>query len=282
MGHKPPKVLVELKNVMERGLFSPLPHPMETRFIKALKIFFPGRVFRLYGEEATLYRSLEEAGVLTDNTLLKGPLSQAFTDPAFSAESADLEAVDLEATDMEATDEAGRGRVSLWRPFIEMQNIPVLSDAPVLIPVLPWPQGPAVLVLDENMESVFPSGELIPPVLLAPAVRALYNLASELKAKPPNRATRRYPKIEKVLGLSKTGRQKSCLWRRRGIYLTMEPGINREKYKNMGKYKDLFLNFLEGGFLIPPSPALPIILPAFMSAGEESKLAELLRLKYPD
>ena len=80
-----------------------------------------------------------------------------------------------------------------------------------------------------------------------------------IKAKP---GSYRFFKIEKALAKS--------TWRRRGIYLTAEPGMDREKYEA------LFQLFLEGGFLIPPSPAEPLILPLSMSPGEESKLARLL------
>jgi hypothetical protein len=45
----------------------------------------------------------------------------------------------------------------------------------------------------------------------------------------------------------------------------------------MEEYENLFRRFLAGGFLIPPSPAEPLILPASMSDGEESRLADLLR-----
>ena len=63
LGHKPPKVLVELKNAAERGLFTPLPHPMEKRFTKALSEFFPDSGFRLYMDESSLRRALAEAGL---------------------------------------------------------------------------------------------------------------------------------------------------------------------------------------------------------------------------
>jgi hypothetical protein len=35
---------------------------------------------------------------------------------------------------------------------------------------------------------------------------------------------------------------------------------------------------LEEGFLIPPAPAEPLILPGILSPGEEAKLAALLQL----
>jgi hypothetical protein len=96
LGHKPPKVLRELKNAGERGLFSALPHPMERRFIKALEQLFPGRSFRLYMDSESLFKALGEADF------------------------------------------------SLWRPFLTAEN------APILLPVLPWPLAPLVLVLEKS------------------------------------------------------------------------------------------------------------------------------------
>ena len=206
---------------------------MERRFIKALGEFFPDRAFRLYMDSGALCLALNKAG-------FPSPDNAALEDPAFTSN--------------------GKANISLWRPFLEPSD-----KASILIPILPWPMAPEVLVLEKNLEASFPAGDLIPPVLLAPAARALYNLAAAMKAKAPNRASPRYPKIEKVLKSSP-----QVLWRRRGIYLTVEPDIER------GKYTALFRHFLEGGFLIPPSPAEPLILPMSMSPGEESKLAGLL------
>jgi len=227
LGHKPPMVLGELKNAAERGLFTPLPHPTERRFLKALGELFPGRAFRLYADSSSLRRALEEA---TEK------------------------------------------KVSLWRPLTESPMINRSTDsissdgddnqqeAHILIPVLPWPLGPEALVLSKDMDETFPAGETIPPVLLAPATRALYDLLAVVK--DGSRAGRVYPKVEKAI--------KGSLWQRQGIYLTLEKETDREKYSG------LFKRFLEGGFLIPPSPVEPLILPASMSDGEEAKLAALL------
>ena len=236
LGHKPPRFLVELKNAAERGLFSPLPHPMERRIIKALSEFFPGRAFRLFLNEGSMLRALEEAGY-------KGP----FHDPAFPSNNSE------------------QRRVSLWRPFATFEK--KVTDT-ILIPVLPWPLGPEALVLEKSLDASFPAGEIIPPVLLAPAARALHNLAASLKE--PGQGRQRYRKIEKVLAEQKSGTSLShAQWQRQGIYLTATGDISE-------KYEEMFQRFLEGGFLIPPSPDEPIILPASMSDGEESKLAELL------
>ena len=233
LGHKPPRVLSEMKNAAERGLFIPLPHPLERRLIKALEVFFPGRSFRLYRDESSLFLALEKAG-----------FSGQVHDPAFASKP---------------VLETGKAGVSLWRPFLDKEGEDE-ANAAILIPVLPWSLGPAILVLDKSLESSFSPGELIPPVLLAPTARALYDLAAALNAFTSNRP--QYPKIEKVL--------KGGLWRRRGIYITGEPRVEGEKYAA------LFKRLLEGEFLIPPSPREPIILPLSMSKGEESKLAEML------
>jgi hypothetical protein len=256
LGHKPPRVLLELKNAAERGLFSPLPHSMEKRFIKALGEIFPGRAFRIYPDPASLRRVLEKTGFVISNEQL-----------AISNEQK-----------AGSNGQNARG-VYIWRPFLEAPSLDTSAGdggkAPVMIPVLPLPLGPEVLVLEKSMDASFPAGELIPPVLLAPAARALYNLSAALKAKElktkcgktPGLGRQRYHKIEKILDRQKP---ETGLWQRRGIYLMLEPGMDR------GKYEALFRRFLEGGFLIPPSPEEPAILPVSMSDGEESKLALLI------
>jgi len=221
LGHKPPGVLLELKNAAERGLFSPLPHPLERRLVKALAVFFPGRSFRFYNDPSSMYKALAEAG-------FSGPIQ----DPAFP------------------DNDAGKAAVSLWRPFVE----PVPATQ-ILVPVLPCPLGPAVLALDKSVDASFPRGELIPPVLLAPAARAVYDLAAQIR----NPCRQRFYRVEKAIG---------GIWQRRGIYLTTRP--DREKYA------ELFRSFLEAGFLLPPGAGEPAILPEEMSKGEETKLAELL------
>ena len=154
-----------------------------------------------------------------------------------------------------ALEKAGRHEeLTIWRPFTEQADELTL----VSLPVLPWPLGPELLVLDKSLDTGFPAGDLIPPVLLAPATRALYNLIAAMKA-PPHQ---RYRKIEKAIINSR--------WQRNGIYLKIKMDLD------MDGYKALFLHFLENGFLIPPSSAEPLILPMTMSKGEESKLAVLL------
>jgi len=235
LGHKPPRVLLELKNAAERGLFSPFPHPLEKRLTKALAVFFPDRSFRFYNDPFSMYKALERASIEKASLGEGAPLNcSAIPDPVFPSSNSE------------------KVTVTLWRPFVE----PV-PKAPVLIPVLPWPLGPAVLALDKSQDASFPQGELIPPILLAPAARALYDLAAQIRSRDPGR--QRYYRVEKALG---------DVWQRRGIYLTTQAGGE--------KYAELFRRFLEAGFLLPPSVSEPVILPAVMSKGEETQLAKLL------
>jgi hypothetical protein len=246
LGHKPPGVLLELKNAAERGLFTPLPHPLERRFAKALAVFFPDRLFRFYNDPSSMYHAVEKA-LSSEGAPFQ---CSAIPDPAFPAGKTMALAPGWAA---------GRAAVSLWRPFVNDE------ETPILIPVLPWPLGPAVLVLDKSMEASFPQGELIPPVLLAPAARALYDLAALIRVS----GRQRYYRIEKALADARSGEgSTNGVWQRRGIYLTTR--LDREKYAQ------LFRSFLEAGFLLPPSAGEPVILPASMSKGEETQLAKLL------
>jgi hypothetical protein len=222
LGHTPPALLRELKNTASRGLYAPFPHFLEGRLIKALSRLFPGRIFRLY---ASAPAALE--------TLLKD------------------------------------GSVALWRPFLA-PNAPlaVPEDAlPVLIPVLPgiqgWrrglPQGLCVLALASDFENTLLPGEFLSPVLLAVAVRGIYDLI----AAAPERANPVFPRISKAL--------KNSPWERRGIYLALRETPASETWAA------LFRRFLDAGFLLPPVPAQPAILPGVLSPGEEAKLAETLQ-----
>jgi hypothetical protein len=214
LGHKPPRVLQELKNSAERGLLSPFPHPPEKRFIKALTQLFANRSFRIYTDNSSLTHALDHA-------------AQADTPPL------------------------------IWRPF--MKNAETLSTYPLIIPILPWPLAPQVLVLDNKLDAQFPSGDIIAPAILAATTRAVYDLLTS-----PERGNPNYPKIEEALKTPKHP------WKREGIYLTFNENID------MNSWEQLWKQFLEAGFLLPPTPKDPLILPGTLSPGEETKLAALV------
>ena len=151
---------------------------------------------------------------------------------------------------------------ALWRPFLDKEAQNALQLEPVLLPVLPFPfpGAPAVLAIDAEKATVLeklPPSHLLSPVALTAAARCIYDLIAS-----PKRGSPHFPKVDKAV-------KKSSIWKRQGIYLYYSGTAEN--------YGDLFQRFLEGGFLVPPMPGEPAILPGELSPGEETKLAALLQ-----
>jgi hypothetical protein len=223
LGHTPVNILREIKNTASRGLYAPFPHFTEGRYLKALSKLFPGYAFRLYAAPPP------ELSVLFNS-----------------------------------------GEAKLWRPFVNLTDpFAVTENAPLLIPVLPgiqtWrgglPFGLCVVAAKDasffDNEKQFLENDNLPPVLLAAAVRGIYDILAA-----PERANFHFPRIEKAL--------KNSRWRRTGIYLEL-----KEKPETKD-WTALFQKFMEAGFLLPPAPSFPVILPGELSDGEEAKLAGVL------
>jgi hypothetical protein len=219
LGHKPLNLVRDIKNNMERGLFAPLPHPAYGRFISVLSRLFPHKEFRLYADEGSLRSALHGAGLHTGGT---------FFDPALSSPPVTA--------------------VSLWRPFIDT------PDTPVLVPVLPWHLSPFVAVLEPGI--ALPPSEILSPVILAGATRALYDLIAAM----PTRGMVTFSTVQNAL--------RNSSWHCRGIYLN-------SPYEN-DNYEALFYRFLASDFLLPPQADMPAILPGILSPGEEAILAKLI------
>jgi len=154
------------------------------------------------------------------------------------------------------------GAVKLWRPYADSQE----RGDEVLIPVIPgiqtWRGGLpfglcAVAAQNEEAVSKLPPGDKLSPVLLSLAARGIHDIIAA-----PQRGKIQYSRIAKAL---KTGN-----WQRNGIYLTLK------ETPDMAGWETLFNKFLEAGFLLPPSPLYPLILPGEMSDGEEAKLTAAL------
>jgi hypothetical protein len=274
LGHTPPAVTRELKNNAERGLYTPFPHGMEQRFLKALSRLFAGKALRIYGDANAVRRALNAAG-FPDTTPIR---DAAFLDDADSprtlAQPVPPDAMPIrdaalpddadsprtlgrpvppDATpirDAALPDDADSPRtLALWRPFLPKLRVDTL------LPVLPCPLAPHVVVFDEG--AAFPPSDIIAPVLLAPATRAIYDLLAS-----PDRAERRFTKLEHALVRG--------AWRQCGPYCSLETPLAERDYAA------LFQHFFDNGFLLPPSQRDPLILPPTLSAGEEAKLASLL------
>jgi hypothetical protein len=243
LGHNPATLSRELKNYASRGLFSPLPHPQGRRFAKALSRLIPRRAFRVYADRFSLSQALEKAGF---------PSAGPFPDPVFSPLSGPPPSAGLSG--------GPSGPPVLWRPFLEPEE-----GAALLVPVLPWPPGPWVLALDPALEDRFAPSPALAPVLLAVATRAVYDLI----AAGPGGGRPVYPRINHALYGTSAGP-----WRRRGPYLAHASFLGASPPGP--SWETLFRAFLREGFLIPPDPAEPLILPGILSPGEEAKLAALL------
>jgi len=147
LGHTPPNLLRELKNTASRGLYAPLPHFSESRFIKALSKLFPGRSFRLYAAPPPELTKLFNSGA--------AKLWRPFIDPAslFAVENAPLFIPVLPG-------------IQLWRGELPLGLCIAAAES-------------------ENQLAQLPAGDILPPLLLAVAARGAYDLlASPERAKP--------------------------------------------------------------------------------------------------
>ncbi|MDR2542626.1 MAG: hypothetical protein LBC80_04155 [Treponema sp.] len=153
----------------------------------------------------------------------------------------------------------------LWRPFANADSPFATEDMPVFIPVLPgiqtWrgglPMGLCVVAAkSESYLAQLPQNDHLSPVLLAAATRGVYDIIAAKRAKPV------FPRLAKTL---REGR-----WQQSGIYLSLKSKPDADEWAV------LFRRFLDAGFLLPPAPFFPLILPGELSPGEEVKLAGLL------
>jgi hypothetical protein len=168
LGHTPSAASREVKSSVERGLFTPMPHFTEGRFIKALSRLFVDKEIKVYEDAVSLRQALNTTGV-------------SVVDPAL-ASCAPL-------TPSPQT-------LVLWRPFLSAEY------TGVLLPVLPSPLAPKVLVFNKEESRAFPPSDIIAPFMLAPATRAIYDLIAS-----PERGSPCFPRIEAALSNSLWRRQ---------------------------------------------------------------------------
>ncbi|MDR2097478.1 MAG: hypothetical protein LBP37_03060 [Spirochaetaceae bacterium] len=153
----------------------------------------------------------------------------------------------------------------VWRPFYPPESDGAHGfysekDA-VFRPILPFPLAPAVIVCENTHENDYPAEEFAPPFLLAAATRAIYNLLAQ-----PERGVMRFDRIKAAF----ENRETQENWSLNGIYIRPVPEDAAENWPH------IFRRFLDNGFLLPPNPQDPLILPGELSRGEEAALANLL------
>ncbi|GHV84099.1 hypothetical protein AGMMS50212_14390 [Spirochaetia bacterium] len=143
----------------------------------------------------------------------------------------------------------------IWLPFSGFD-----CSVPLFKAVLPWTLAPKLLVLDNCLSQYFPPSKLISTVILSAATRAVYDLLAA-----PERGVMRYKKIKILFEQDKIKKR----WLLNGIYLN---SVN----KDQNEWELIHKKYLHAGFLLPPTPELPLILPGELSNGEESALAAAL------
>lgn len=231
LGHRPTRLIAEVKDVLARGLSAALPTPWEGRLVKMLaRMFRDRRSFRLY---LTRERALAAASRWIGRRLEVEELP----DPAVT---------EIDPSSL----------VALWRPCLPSKpgalpgphaSGPRAEAHPaVLVPVLPWTIGgsPAVLCFGEKLAPDEEPSEKVPAPILAGAHRGLAELARGGRPDPFGSADLAH----------------ASAWERRGPYLS--PRFGPEEWPRV------FRKFLASGLLLPPAFPGPAILPAEASAGE--------------
>ncbi len=154
LGHRQPRVVLEMKNLLSRGQIAPYPSRLHSQTTQAVKNLIPGL------EEVRIYRS-EERAISAAGCHLKRELGTAdVCDPALPG--------------------ACSGGLNLWRPFLEGEK----TDAPLIFPVLPLsvPPAPAVLAFFEKPSGEVPPSDSCSPVALAALKRSIFELIEYVKS----------------------------------------------------------------------------------------------------
>ncbi|MCL2410184.1 MAG: hypothetical protein FWC97_00940 [Treponema sp.] len=175
-------------------------------------------------------------------------------------------AVNFSHGDTEIAENTEKLLIKIWRPFCNPASPFDVENTPMFIPVLSgvqtWrdglPLGLCVIAAKNEADLArLPPSDSFSPILLATATRGIHDILAA-----PQRAKSMLPRIKKTLQNSR--------WQQHGIYLTLKHQPKADEWAA------LFRQFFEAGFLLPPTPLHPVILPGEISAGEEAKLTRLL------
>lgn len=153
LGYRPDRVILELKNLISRGLMSELPSVFEHRLSRALASILPDYpLVRVFATEERLIEAFSE--------FASPPVT--ISDPAVADASRDASSEPL---------------IERWRPFLPQSPAP--HDGPrVLVPSLPFPASfaPAVACIRGVPEARLPHSDIVAPALLGALLRSVFEL----------------------------------------------------------------------------------------------------------
>ena len=153
-GHRPAKMILEIKNLLSRGQIAAYPSVHTAQARRALETLVPeAAAVRIFSspERALSAVRAHFGGDLTFDDIV---------DPALGR--------------------LRSGRAAYWRPFVDMDEI----DAPVLLPVLPVATPPAAVsvVFRERPGDGVPESDMCSPVSVAALKRSIYDLLAYVEA----------------------------------------------------------------------------------------------------
>ncbi len=274
LGHRVPHCLHAVKSTLARGLWAPYPSIYQGRVEKLLNSLFPQFPHvQLAKSDIQLHQLLAESCGVPGATVLPGAIADmAYDMPPYK-------------------------KILRWRPHAcnapmaqqkkdsavpASKAVPVGSDQPVsvtlpdsvevVLPVLPVVSDvfPRVVLSRNPLEfhakslagepmGLHTKNSHISPFVLDTMVKALAALQGSLKNGYYN--TKNPSKLEQVIDTKG--------WQRIGPYV-------RVPLTGKGYY-DFAMQALEAGFFVAPTPQDPLIIPATLTLGEETRLLQFLR-----
>ncbi len=230
LGHRAFRLTTVMKDVISRGTIFDLPSIYMKRLEQALCRRFP--------EFPYVYLAGSPDGALSIAALYLGR--------------------EISSSDICDPFERTKKRGDILKSYPFVKDAQAEEGVSVLMPVIPFAMGgsPAAVCFRHTPPEGFPLSEVISPVILAGALRALHNMKNYRQA----------DWFKEDLLKGKGG------WLQRGIYIT----ANFEE----SLYAEVFKSFLEGGALLNPGYPGPSILPAEASPGELKRMVDLFS-KYP-
>jgi hypothetical protein len=272
LGAKGSGIGTAAKAAIDMGLLRPMPSAWERRLARQLALAHPGfAAARFFLDDARALAAAERAlgaadpAAVARSEILDPARRAGIRDPArresTAAGSGSAAGPAAAGPASAIAVEAGVAAIEILRPFAE--SLPGARSeapsgvAPFAMPLVPCPSAlaPSILLFRSGETAGRVEGDILPPVRLAAAHRALCELA---------RMSEWYG--EDVW--KKADRRLKARFERLGPYLYPRAGAER--------YGELFEAALSAGVLLSPDPELPSIVPGDFDDGELAALAAAL------